>query len=155
MLILRGRIYAEAEHVIEREKMSVINLLPRVTDRIFERDVMPRAQRAHIRPQTARRDALFELAQIFRRRIGADECLAFRSCEQTGQMIASSFDAIQRGIKTPLDPGPIETTDGPLDSCRRSGRVRKIEDGGYGSRDGSCVEKLAAIHKLVNPSCSM
>lgn len=102
VVVLFRLVYAERKHVLKGEEFRVVYLLADFVDRICERDVVARAQRAQVGFEAARGQALFQLFQIFGRGVCADELLVSGAAEQTGDAVTRRFDLLQRFIKAPF-----------------------------------------------------
>ena len=113
--VLFRLVDAEREQVCQRERLGILDLLPRFLDRILQRNVVPRAQRSHVGLQSAAGDALFQCGQVFRRRLRPDERLVPGPGEQAHGLVTRRFDLLQRVVKAPCRPRAIETPDRPLD----------------------------------------
>ena len=96
--------------------VGILDLLPNFLDRLGQRNVVPRPQRAHVRLQSAGGDTLFQPGEVFGRRVGADERLVFGARQQAGRLVARGFDLLQRVVEAPRRPRAIEAADRPTDA---------------------------------------
>ena len=148
VIVFSGLVDAERQHERQSKRSRVVDLTTNLGDRIGERDIVPRAQRAHLCLQPAGGEPLFQTGEVLGRCLGGDEWLVFGPRQQARRVVASGLDLPQRIVERPRRPGAVETADRPADGGIERPRAGRAERGG-GPVDERALEKRASIHRAT------